>query len=204
TALLIGPPAAALRVTKTVPGALVTACLTGVAATWLGILLAYDSFYWGAGHQPLPVSFFIVAIIFVTYLAAGLPAALAARRTAAPSPPGAAARDQVAACPRTPPQRPGWRPDVRGLHDDHLAHRHDCRRRRRRCRLLRSAARRGVPRPRHPQRRLHRRGRRGAARHQYPHRPGRLLTPGRPQHRHPGPPRALRRRACPTPGPDTR
>jgi zinc/manganese transport system permease protein len=97
TALLIGPPAAALRVTKTVPGALVTACLTGVAATWLGILLAYDSFYWGAGHQPLPVSFFIVAIIFVTYLAAGLPAARAARRRAATSPAGAADRDQVSA-----------------------------------------------------------------------------------------------------------
>ena len=36
TALLIGPAAAALRVTRTVPRALVTACLTGVAATWLG------------------------------------------------------------------------------------------------------------------------------------------------------------------------
>ena len=83
TALLIGPAAAALRVTKTVPGALATACLTGVAATWLGILLAYDSYYWGPGHHSLPVSFFIVAIIFATYLAAGLPAARAARRQAA-------------------------------------------------------------------------------------------------------------------------
>ena len=78
TALLIGPAAAALRLTKTVPGALATACLTGVAATWLGILLAYDSYYWGPGHHSLPVSFFIVAIIFATYLAAGLPAARAA------------------------------------------------------------------------------------------------------------------------------
>jgi zinc/manganese transport system permease protein len=93
TALLIGPAAAALRVTTTVPRALVTACLTGVAATWLGILLAYDSYYWGAGHQSLPVSFFIVAIIFVTYLAAGLPAARAARRRA-PATTAAAAADQ--------------------------------------------------------------------------------------------------------------
>ena len=93
TALLIGPAAAALRVTKTVPRALVTACLTGVAATWLGILLAYDSYSWGAGHQSLPVSFFIVAIIFVTYLATGLPAARAARRRA-PASTSAAAADQ--------------------------------------------------------------------------------------------------------------
>lgn len=97
TALLIGPPAAALRVTKTVPRALVTACLTGVAATWLGILLAYDSYYWGSAHQSLPVSFFIVAIIFATYLAAGLPAARAARRRSAAPVTGAADRDQVAA-----------------------------------------------------------------------------------------------------------
>jgi zinc/manganese transport system permease protein len=83
TALLIGPPAAALRLTKTVPRALATACLTGVTATWLGILLAYDSYYWGPGHHSLPVSFFIVAIIFATYLATGLPAARAARRQAA-------------------------------------------------------------------------------------------------------------------------
>ena len=98
TALLIGPPAAALRVTKTLPWALATACLTGVAATWLGILLAYDSYYWGPSHQGLPVSFFIVTIIFAAYLAAGLPAAVAARRrapaTAAAVPAG---EDRIAA-----------------------------------------------------------------------------------------------------------
>ncbi len=58
--------------------ALCVACLIGVAATWLGVLLAYDSYYWGSSHQGLPVSFFIVAIIFLTYLASGLPAAQAA------------------------------------------------------------------------------------------------------------------------------
>jgi zinc/manganese transport system permease protein len=97
TALLIGPAAAALRVTKTVPRALATACLTGVAATWLGILLAYDSYYWGPGHKSLPVSFFIVAIIFATYLAAGLPAARAARRRTATPVTGEADRDKVTA-----------------------------------------------------------------------------------------------------------
>jgi zinc/manganese transport system permease protein len=79
TALLIGPPAAALRLTSTLTGALAVACLTGVLATWLGVLLAYDSFYWGASHLGLPVSFFVVALVFATYLASGLPAARAAR-----------------------------------------------------------------------------------------------------------------------------
>jgi zinc/manganese transport system permease protein len=97
TALLIGPPAAALRVTTTVSRALVTACLAGVAATWLGILLAYDSYYWGSAHQALPVSFFIVAIVFASYLAAGLPAARARRRRAAIPVTGAVDRDQVTA-----------------------------------------------------------------------------------------------------------
>ena len=98
TALLIGPAATALRVTKTLPGALATACLTGVAATWLGILLAYDSYYWGPGHHSLPVSFFIVAIIFATYLISGLPAARAARRRRTATPvTGAADRGKIAA-----------------------------------------------------------------------------------------------------------
>jgi zinc/manganese transport system permease protein len=86
TALLIGPAAAALRLTKTVGWALAVACLIGLLATWLGILLSYDSYYWGASHQGLPVSFFIVAVVFVTYLASGLPGARGARRRRAPAP----------------------------------------------------------------------------------------------------------------------
>jgi zinc/manganese transport system permease protein len=86
TALLIGPAAAALRLTKTVGWALAVACLIGLLATWLGILLSYDSYYWGASHQGLPVSFFIVAVVFVTYLASGLPAARGTRRRRAPAP----------------------------------------------------------------------------------------------------------------------
>jgi zinc/manganese transport system permease protein len=78
TALLIGPAAAAFRLARTVTSALAVACCIGVAATWAGILLAYDSYYWGASHQGLPVSFFIVAIIFLIYLASG-PAAAATR-----------------------------------------------------------------------------------------------------------------------------
>ncbi len=72
TALLIGPAATALRLTKRFAAALGAACLIGVLATWLGVLLAYDSYYWGSSHLGLPVSFFVVAVIFVTYLGCGL------------------------------------------------------------------------------------------------------------------------------------
>ncbi len=71
TALLIGPAATALRLTSRVGRALVVAAALGVGATWLGILLAYDSYYWGSSHQALPVSFFIVAVTFALYLASG-------------------------------------------------------------------------------------------------------------------------------------
>jgi zinc/manganese transport system permease protein len=98
TALLIGPAAAALRLTKTVGWALGLACLIGVLSTWLGVLLAYDSYYWGPGHPSLPVSFCIVAVIFITYLASGLSALPARRRSShAAAPAAAAEHDKVAA-----------------------------------------------------------------------------------------------------------
>lgn len=74
TGLLIGPPAAALRLTKQLPWSLTLAAVIGVGSTWLGILLAYDSSDWlgGHGHSALPVSFFVVAVIFAVYLLSGL------------------------------------------------------------------------------------------------------------------------------------
>lgn len=69
TALLIGPAAIALRITTRLARAVVVAAAIGVLATLLGILLAYDSFDWTASHDPWPVSFFIVSIVFVGYLA---------------------------------------------------------------------------------------------------------------------------------------
>ncbi len=71
TALLIGPAAAALRFADRPGRALAWAVAIGLAATWGGILLAYDSFYWTPGHG-WPVSFFIVVLIFIAYLLAGL------------------------------------------------------------------------------------------------------------------------------------
>ncbi|HEY1763086.1 MAG TPA: metal ABC transporter permease [Acidimicrobiales bacterium] len=73
TALLIGPAATSLRLTKSLCNALVWSSVMGVVTTWLGILLAYNSYYWFPSSQGLPVSFFIVALIFVAYLLSGVP-----------------------------------------------------------------------------------------------------------------------------------
>jgi len=72
TALLIGPAATALRVTRTIRRAMVAACVLGVSTTWLGILLAYDSHFWVSSNQSLPVSFFVVSISFLGYLLSGV------------------------------------------------------------------------------------------------------------------------------------
>lgn len=88
TALLIGPAATALRLTRRIGGALAVACVLGVASTLLGIALAYDSYYWTSGHQGLPVSFFVVAVIFLLYLASGLrPVQALVGRRGDPGPP---------------------------------------------------------------------------------------------------------------------
>jgi zinc/manganese transport system permease protein len=68
TALLIGPAATALRIARSPMRAMVTAALTGVIATWLGIAAAYDSYYWPPRGHGWPVSFFVVAFVVVFYL----------------------------------------------------------------------------------------------------------------------------------------
>jgi len=98
TALLIGPAATALRLIKATGWAAAIACLIGVGATWLGVLLAYDSYYWDASHQGLPVSFFIVAAIFAGYLLSGLAAPRTAGRRSSPvAPPAAEPAERIAA-----------------------------------------------------------------------------------------------------------
>ncbi|MBW4035375.1 MAG: metal ABC transporter permease [Proteobacteria bacterium] len=82
TALLIGPAAAALRLATRPGTAILIAAAIGLCATWGGIALAYDSFYWTPGHG-WPVSVFVVMIVLAAYLAAGpLGTALARRRMA--------------------------------------------------------------------------------------------------------------------------
>lgn len=71
-ALLIGPAAAALRLTRRPSAAMALAGGIGVAACWLGVLLAYDSYRWPPVGTGWPVSFFVVALIFLVYLLSGL------------------------------------------------------------------------------------------------------------------------------------
>jgi len=68
TALLIGPSATALRVTKSPARAMAASALAGLAATWIGIVLAYDSYYWPPHGHGWPVSFFVVALVLAGYL----------------------------------------------------------------------------------------------------------------------------------------
>jgi zinc/manganese transport system permease protein len=72
TALLVGPAAIALRLTNTPGRATVAAAAIAVASTWLGVVLAYDSFTWPPQHDGWPVSFFIVTLIFLGFVAAQL------------------------------------------------------------------------------------------------------------------------------------
>jgi zinc/manganese transport system permease protein len=97
TALLIGPAASALRLSRRPLTALLTAAGIGIGAMWLGIVLAYDSFHWPPLGQGWPVSFFVVTLVFITYLLSGLPEARRRRRAertltasgaAAPATPG--------------------------------------------------------------------------------------------------------------------
>ncbi len=74
TALLIGPAATALRLTNRPGRAIAIAAAVGMVSTWLGVVLAYDSFYWPPTGHGWPLSFFVVALVLVAYLLAGVPA----------------------------------------------------------------------------------------------------------------------------------
>jgi zinc/manganese transport system permease protein len=82
-ALLVGPAAAALRLTRRPLSAMAAAAAMGLAATWAGIALSYASVHWPPAHQGWPVSFFVVAIVFLLYavVEVGAPAFARARRT---------------------------------------------------------------------------------------------------------------------------
>jgi zinc/manganese transport system permease protein len=80
TALLVGPAAAALRLTRRPATAILTAISIGIGATWLGVVLAYDSYDWSSAHHHWPVSFFVVTLVFLAYLLAGVPRLWRARR----------------------------------------------------------------------------------------------------------------------------
>jgi zinc/manganese transport system permease protein len=72
TALLVGPAATALRLTTRPGRTFVAAAAIGLACTWLGLLLAWDSYYWPPLRSGWPVSFFVVTLVLIAYIAAGL------------------------------------------------------------------------------------------------------------------------------------
>jgi zinc/manganese transport system permease protein len=74
TALLVGPAASALRLTRRPLMAMLAAAGIGIGAMWLGIVLAYDSYEWPPAGHGWPISFFVVTVVFVFYLLSGLPA----------------------------------------------------------------------------------------------------------------------------------
>jgi zinc/manganese transport system permease protein len=80
TALLIGPAATALRLTRRPGRAMAAAAAIGVGATWLGIVLAYDSYDWTSAGHTWPVSFFVVTIVFALYMLASLVGRRSTRR----------------------------------------------------------------------------------------------------------------------------
>jgi zinc/manganese transport system permease protein len=69
TALLVGPAAAALRVTSRPHRAILAAAAIGLGCTWLGLLLSWDSYYWPPVRNGWPASFFIVTLVLLAYLA---------------------------------------------------------------------------------------------------------------------------------------
>jgi zinc/manganese transport system permease protein len=85
TALLVGPAAAALRLTGRPSLAIAWSAAISLVSTWLGVLLAYDSYYWGSAHRGWPVSFFVVALIFACYLVAQAIGTRGGHRTPVPA-----------------------------------------------------------------------------------------------------------------------
>jgi zinc/manganese transport system permease protein len=78
TALLVGPAAIAPRLARRPGVATALAVAIGVSATWLGIVVSYDSVSWTASGQAFPVSFCVVSIVTAAYVAVEL--ATAGRR----------------------------------------------------------------------------------------------------------------------------
>ncbi len=72
TALLIGPAAAAIQLTRKMSSAMLVSASIGIIAMWLGIILAYDSFQWPPTGRGWTVSFFVSTLILLFYLLARL------------------------------------------------------------------------------------------------------------------------------------
>lgn len=86
TALLIGPAATALLITRRFGVAALSAAGTGIAVTWAGCYISYESYYWDRGNGNWPVSFCIVALVFLVYVGTRIGVQLRSRRRPRPAP----------------------------------------------------------------------------------------------------------------------
>ena len=82
TALLIGPPAAALRLGRGLSATFMSAALFGVTAVIGGVVVSYDSYYWWPSHRALPVSFCVVAFVVVELVVVNVVRRMTTRRDA--------------------------------------------------------------------------------------------------------------------------
>lgn len=80
TALLIGPPAAALRLGRRMSTTLLVASALGVAAVLLGVVMSYDSYFWWPSHRALPVSFCVVLLVVLELFFVNLVRRMSRRR----------------------------------------------------------------------------------------------------------------------------
>ena len=80
TALLIGPPAAALRLGRGLRATGLAAAAFGTGAVLAGVVASYDRYYWWPSHRALPVSFCVVTVIVLELAAVSAVRALARRR----------------------------------------------------------------------------------------------------------------------------
>ncbi|HEY5104431.1 MAG TPA: hypothetical protein VII65_05225, partial [Acidimicrobiales bacterium] len=53
-------------------------------ATWLGVVFAYDSYYWFPSRRGLPVSFFVVMVVVVEFIVVNLARIIFSRRVTSP------------------------------------------------------------------------------------------------------------------------
>ena len=68
SALLIGPAAATMRNTHKMSLAMLWSAIIGIVAVWLGVILAYDSFYWPPVGRGWSVSFFVSVLVLLFYI----------------------------------------------------------------------------------------------------------------------------------------
>lgn len=70
SALLIGPAAAAMRITHKMSIAMLWSAIIGVVTVWMGVVLAYDSFHWPPVGRGWSVSFFVSVLVLLFYILA--------------------------------------------------------------------------------------------------------------------------------------